>query len=197
MSRCKRLLPILAALVFLALAAAPAAGEAPGESPWVGVATGRVGDVLWSVKVAPAGSAGAGQQGARRPCLQVGTKWQLNRYDFQRSRYQGCIDASTHLTATQAPLIVSGAQAASGTHVKLTAVGMIFAPAARRVRVTFEDGTQATIPLQRLSPSQERRARVGHLRYAAFAVRGSWSVERLVSESRTGGTLWDSYDATS
>jgi hypothetical protein len=188
--RFRRLLPSLAALVFLALAAAPAAGEAPDESPWVGLAAGRMGDVLWSVKVSrPTPS---GRQGPRHPCLQVGTKWELNRYDYQRSRYQGCIDASTHLTATEAPLVVSGGQASSNTSVKLTAVGMIFAPAARRVQVTLDDGNQATIPLQRLSPSQEREVRLGHARYAAFAVRGTWSVARMVSQSRSGRTLWDS-----
>jgi hypothetical protein len=185
-----RLLVTLAALAVLALAAAvPAAAQPEDESPWVGLAAGRMGDVLWSVKVS--------KPMASRPCLQVGTKWMLNRFDYQRSRYQGCIDASTHLTATAAPLVVSGGQASSTTSVKLTAVGMIFAAPARRVEITLDDGTQMTVPLQSLSPSQQRRAGVGRIRYAAFAVRGSWSLERLVSQSGSGRTLWDSYAATS
>ena len=151
-----------------------------------------MGDVLWSVRVSrPDGSTRQGHLAARQPCLQVGTKWELNRFDYRRSQYEGCVDASSHLTATAAPLVVSGGQASSLDNVKLTAVGMIFAPAARRVQVAFGDGTRETIPLRASSPSQEREARLGHFRYAAFAVRGRWSVERMASQSSSGRTLWE------
>jgi hypothetical protein len=185
---------ILAVLAFLAMTALPASGEAPGDTPWVGLGAGRMGDVLWAVKVAPpSGSqARAGQPHAHRPCLLVGTKWELGRYDYRRSNYQRCFAASARLSPTEAPLIVSGAQASGGMQVKLTAVGMVFAPAARRVQVTLDDGSETTIPLRRLSPSEERKAGVGRFRYAAFAVRGSWSVARIVARSASGRALWDS-----
>ena len=187
------LLPTLTTFALLAAAAAPAAGNPAERSPWVGLAEGRIGDVTWSVQVArPSGDSTEGRRVPGRPCLRVGTKLELNDYDYQRSKYQGCTDASTHLAATQPPLIVSGAQASSGMRVKLTAVGIVVAPAARLVQVTLDDGSQATIPLKQLSSEQEQRARLGSIRYAAFAVRGTWSVQRLVTQSRSGRTLWDS-----
>src|SRR5262245_8726770 len=80
MPRVTRLLSALVALAFLAIAAGPAtAADAPSDSPWVGLAAGRMGDVLWSVKVSRP-DARATQPTARRPCLQVGTKWELNPY---------------------------------------------------------------------------------------------------------------------
>jgi hypothetical protein len=155
-----------------------------------------MGDVQWSVKVArAAGTAGAGPSTARRPCLQVGTKRERGRFDYDRSRYQGCVDRSSRLAATEPPLIVTGAQASVGLRVRLTAVGVLAPPAARTVEVTYEDGRHATIHLQKPSPSQEQRAGLTRFRYAAFAIPGNWSVQQVVTESASGRTLWDSASA--
>jgi hypothetical protein len=184
---------ITAALAIVAATALPASAEDPGETPWVGLGSGRMGDVLWAVRVAPpGGQASARDARPHRPCLQVGTKWELGRYDYRRSRYQRCIADSARLSPKEAPLIVSGAQASGNMHVRLTAVGMVFAPAARRVEVSLDDGSEMTIPLRRLSPSEERQAGVGRFRYAAFAVRGTWSAARIVARSASGRALWDS-----
>ena len=147
-----------------------------------------MGNVQWSVKVArPADS-------AQRPCLLVGTKRERGRFDYERSKYQGCVERSDRLDATGPPLIVTGAQASAGLKVSLTAVGMVASPAARRILVTYDDGRQATIPLEESKPDLEHEARLVHFRYAAFAVPGIWSVQRLVTESASGRTLWDSTD---
>ena len=146
-----------AAFASLAFAAAPAVGAGPRLGTWVGLAGGRMGDVHWSVKVArPPGS-------AERPCLQVGTKRERGRFDYERSKYQGCVERSSRLAATESPLIVTGAQASAGMQVSLTAVGMVASPAARRIQVTYDDGRQATIPLQQPSPNLAAEARPGPL----------------------------------
>ena len=182
----RRILCALGAFASLAFAATPAVAQAPDSETWVGLAGGRMGDVLWSVKVArPPGS-------AERPCLQVGTKRERGRFDYERSKYQGCVQSSSRLAATESPLIVTGAQASAGMQVSLTAVGMVSSPAARRIQVTYDDGRQATIPLNQPSPNLAHEARLAHFRYAAFAVPGTWSVERLVTLSASGRTLWDS-----
>ena len=67
--------------------------------------------------------------------------------------------------------------------MKLTAVGVIASPRARLIKVTYDDGRQATIPLLRPNPGQERDAGLARFRYAAFAIPGPWSVERLVTQS--------------
>jgi hypothetical protein len=74
----------------------------------------------------------------------------------------------------------------------MSAVGMIFAPAARRVRVTLAGGKTETIPLRDFDPAQGGAAGLGPFRYAAFAIHGTWCAERLVSLSGSGRTLWDS-----
>lgn len=182
-----RVLLSLTTVALLCITAAPALAHVPDSDPWVGLAGGHMGNVQWSVKVArPSGSAAA-----QRPCLQVGTKRQRSRFEYERSRYQGCVGRSTHLAATQPPLIVAGAQASADMRVSLTAVGMVASPAARRVEVTYKDGRQATIQLQEPSPTTEQRAGLAHFRYAAFAITGTWSVERLVTESASGRTLWE------
>jgi hypothetical protein len=74
----------------------------------------------------------------------------------------------------------------------MSAVGMIFAPGVRRVRVIFGGGRQETIALSKLDSAEAAASGVAHLRYAAFAIHGTWCAERLVSESASGKTLWDS-----
>jgi hypothetical protein len=69
---------------------------------------------------------------------------------------------------------------------------MIFAPAARRLRVTLAGGESRTIHLAGLRASQARRAGLAPFRYAAFAVHGEWCAERLVTQSASGRVLWDS-----
>jgi len=135
---------------------------------------------------------GAGSAGAQMPCLLVGTTWELGPFDYRRSRYRACAGAEGHLSAAAPPLIATGVQPSSGESVDMTAVGMIFAPAARRVRITLTDGRQETIRLHRFSPRQAHSARLSRFEYAAFAIRGVWCVERMVSLSATGSALWDS-----
>jgi len=149
-----------------------------------------VGEYLWEVKAKR--KDGAGQAGAQQPCLLVGTTWEVGPFDYRRSRYRACAGGEGHLTAADPPLIATGVQPSSGESVDMTAVGMIFAPAARRVRITLSDGSQETIRLHRFSRRQARSARLSRFEYAAFAIHGLWCAERVVSLSATGGTLWDS-----
>jgi hypothetical protein len=173
--------------VYLGVQAAPGAAS---SDPWTGLESGRVGDYLWEVKTKR--KDGSGQAGARQPCLMVGTTWELGPFNYRRSRYRACAGAEGHLTAADPPLIATGVQPSSGESVDMTAVGMIFAPAARRVRITLSDGRQEAIQLHRFSHRQARAARLSRFEYAAFATRGLWCAERIVSLSATGKTLWDS-----
>jgi hypothetical protein len=155
--------------------------------------SGRLGEYPWSVKAKRSGSeAGTGSRVAKPSCLVVRTKWQLGPYDFRITRFRRCGEDSSRMAATQQPLIVNGEVPRSAAHPKLTAVGMIFSAAVNRVRITFGDGSRRTIQLDRLSSAEARGTGLGRLKYAAFSVRGSWCAERLVSQSATGRTLWDS-----
>ena len=182
---------MFAALGLFVFLGARTTSAAPAPEAWVGLDNGRVGDYLWEVKAMRRQGA-AGQAGAQRPCLMVGTTWELGPYNYRRSRFRACTGPAARLTAAEAPLIATGVQPSSGTSVDMTAVGMIFAPAVSRVQVTLSDGRQQTVHLQKLKPSQARSARLNRFEYAAFSFRGLWCAERMVSESAAGKILWDS-----
>lgn len=169
------------------------AGAAPAESgAWLGLAGGDVGAFHWSVEAKrPDGPAGAGRDGNLRPCLLVGTTWRLGPYSYRRSRSRQCA-GDQGLSASGPPLVAKGAQPSSGGTPRLTAIGMIFAPSARVLRVTMAGGAVRTIHLAKLSPSQARAVRLAPFRYAAFAAHGEWCAERFVVESASGRVLWDS-----
>lgn len=182
---------IAATVVLLLLAGVPMSGATSKHDTWVGLDSGRVGDYLWEVKAKRKTRSG-GQAGSRRPCLLVGTTWRQGPFNLHRSRYRACAGAASHLRASDSPLIATGVQPSSGSAVDMTAVGMIFAPAVRRVQVTLAGGRRQTVHLHRFSRAQARSARLSHFEYAAFATRGLWCAERLVAQSRAGKTLWDS-----
>lgn len=184
---------VLAGALLLPLVAGVAMASAQPTSPeTIGLGGGRLGEYLWNVEaMRQDGGQGTGPGGAQRPCLLVGTKWQVGPLNFRRSRNRECAGAS-ELTATGPPLTAAGAQPSTGGHPRLTAVGMIFAPAARRVRVGLAGGRWMTINLHAPNPAQAHEAGLERFRYAAFAVHGAWCVERMVSEGSSGRVLWDS-----
>ncbi len=183
----------LVAIAAATLAAGVTADAAPATAgPLLGLAAGGAGSFHWSVGAKrPDGPAGAGGQGAERPCLLVGTTWRIGPYNYRRSQSRQCAGADG-LSASEAPLVAKGVQPNSGSPAKLTAVGMIFAPAARRLRVTLADGSTKTIQLTKLDPARARAAGLAPFRYTAFAAHGEWCAERLVTESAAGRVLWDS-----
>lgn len=184
---------LLLAALMLAVSGAVARAAAPKPGPWLGLDGGQMGKYEWSVKVhRPGAVVGAGSQGADRPCIFVSATWRLGRFDYHRSTYRQCAGFPDHLTAREAPLIASAGQPSTGRTPKMTAVGMLVAPAARRVQITFAGGRKMTLALRRLQAGEARRARLAPFRYVAFVVRGAWCAERLLTEGASGRTLWDS-----
>jgi hypothetical protein len=185
-----RITQIVAAFSLLLLCCAQAASAAPATDTWTGLDKGRVGEYQWEVNAKR--KPGTGQEGVQQPCVQVGTTWELGPFNYRRSKYRACASAAGSLTASDPPLVATSVQPSSGESVQMTAIGMMFAPAARVVRISLSDGRQETIHLHRLSRSQATAARLSRFEYAAFAIRGLWCAERMVSQSASGKTLWDS-----
>lgn len=191
----KKRTTIAAAILGLALLAFPAPSGAGAfeHNAWIGLARGQLGDFQWSVKVKrPEGRAGAGPLGALRPCMLVGTKYEPGSAGFSRSQYRACASANGRLSASDPPLLRSGGLTSTGAPAGITAVGIVAPPAVHRFRVTLSNGNTVPIPLHRLTRQQAHRARLGRFRYAAFAVRGNWCAERVVTLNAKGAPLWDS-----
>jgi hypothetical protein len=182
-------LVVLGVLCFAATASGASTSSLEGR--WLGLGGGDVGAFHWSVEAKR--SDGAGPRAKRSPCLLVGTTWRTGPYSYRRSQSRQCAGASG-LSPTDAPLVARGVQPSSGESARLTAVGMIFAPAVRRLRATMPDGSTKTLRLSRLRDSDAQAAGLAPFRYAAFTAHGEWCAERLVAEAASGRVLWDSGD---
>jgi hypothetical protein len=182
---------VLAFLCLLSAFVSPLAGAAPKSGSWIDLGSGSEGAFLWSASAtSPVGhprleAAGGGRQ----VCLLISTRWQSGALEYHRSRYRQCAPTAA-LRRSGPPLIATGGQPSSGARVRMSAVGMIFAPAVDRLRVTLADGRTETVRLRSvLDPVASALPR---LRYAAFAIHDEWCAERLVSLDAGGRTLWDS-----
>lgn len=176
----RSLLGLLGALV-LAAAFAASAVSAPDGS-WAKLGAEDRGSYNWSVK--------ARTSAAKRTCLLVAASWRSGPLEYHRNTYRDCASAAA-LSRSGPPLIAS-AQPSAGISVKISAIGMIFSSAARRVRITFGGGRTEAIRLRRFEPGHARGLGLPSFRYAAFAIGGEWCAERLVSLSASGAVLWDS-----
>jgi hypothetical protein len=183
MRRVRRLLIVLlGVLVVSAPFYAPAISAS--AQPWAKLAAQDRGSYRWSVK---AGTSAPTQE----PCLLVAASWRSGPLEYHRSSYRECASTPA-LSRTGPPLIASAAQPSAGSSVKMSAIGMIFAPAARRVRITLAGGRTESVPLRSFERADARGVGLPPFRYAAFAIHGEWCVERLVSLSAGGAVLWDS-----
>jgi hypothetical protein len=176
---------VLAALAALAVGAAVAAPAISAPTgPWAELGGEASGSYRWSVKARRSAT-------AKGPCLMVAASWRSGPLEYHRSTDRECA-ATAALGRFGPPLIAVGAQPSTGSPAKISAVGMLFAPAARRLRITFVGGRTDTIGLRRLDSAEANAAELRSFRYAAFAIRGEWCAERLVGLSAGGRVLWDS-----
>ncbi len=169
---------------------AVACGQAGAAPSWMKLDASRGSDYAWAVKVRPAGgrvSSRAPEESG--PCVLVATMWRSRPLEYHRSRYRQCGSGGA-LSNAGPPLVATGVR--PGGSRSMSVVGMIFAPGVRSVRVTLGDGRQATIDSRPVDPALQRSLGLGRFRYAAFAIRGTWCAERLVSLGATGAVLWDS-----
>jgi hypothetical protein len=152
--------------------------------------SGEIEGDSWSAAVSGPHGSGTDEAGAKdRPCLSV-----------QAERFGGGGATSTctfsqSLTPAGGGLWVTTSEPDQAeTATAMTAVAMVFAPAAAYVKATLRDGTVETIGLGRLTQAQARAAGLKRLRYTAFATTGAWCMARLESFDRGGQSLWRSGD---
>lgn len=180
------------ALILLGgLLLAAASSQAAAGLSWMKLDASRGSDYAWAVKVKPGGSRVGRVSGESGPCVLVATMWRSGPLEYHRSRYRECGTARA-LSNVGPPLVAMGVRPASGGSGQMSVVGMISAPAVRRIRITLQGGDQETVRLQPIDPARAQRLGLGRFRYAAIAVRGVWCAERLESLDAAGSVLWDS-----
>jgi hypothetical protein len=151
----------------------------------------RGSDYAWTVKVKPGGGQVSRVPQEHGPCVLVDTMWKSGPLEYHRSKYREC-GSGQGLSDAGPPLVATGMRPAGSASGQMSVVGMIAAPAVSRVRITLQGGAEKTIQMQPIDSEQARRLGLGRFRYAAFAIRGVWCAERLVSLGAAGSVLWDS-----
>jgi hypothetical protein len=159
--------------------------------PWMKLDASRGSDYAWTVKVKPGGAQLSRVPEEAGPCVLVDTMWRSGPLEYHRSKYREC-GSGQGLSDAGPPLVAMGMRPAGSGSRQMSVVGMISAPAVRRVRITLRGGAEETIQMQPIDSEQARRLGLGRFRYAAFAIRGVWCAERLVSLTEAGSVLWDS-----
>ena len=168
-----------------------ASSQAATGPAWTKLDARRGPDYAWAVKVKPGGSQGSRVSEEPGPCVLVSTMWRSGPLEYHRSRYREC-GSGEGLNSLGPPLVATGMRPAGDESGQVSVVGMISAPAVRRVRITYGGGAQETIQLQPIDSGQARRLGLGRFRYAALAIHGVWCAERLESLDAAGRVLWDS-----
>jgi len=132
---------------------------------------------------------GSGPRGAQRPCITVNSYIREGN-SFRLRGSQLCYGMPHFLTAKGEPLIV-GNVVFSTEEGSATAFGVAAAPAARYLRIVFDDGRR-TIRLRELNRAQARKIRLRPFRHAGFVIRGEYCIEQILVLNKEENTLWDS-----
>jgi hypothetical protein len=167
----------VAILVAFFLASCPVAGAVvAGENPTVLIGHGHFGQRHWFV---------AATQDRKGICFEVGA--------YVRSPRNG-VDGGGQCSAPAVKRGILHTVTLPGHRADTTAmtvVGGAFNSAVKSVEVTSFDGTTERLDPRRASGPGVAGSTVANFRYHAFAVRGPWCVERLVTLGSAGRPLFE------
>jgi hypothetical protein len=178
------------AITLIVVALAAATGFAYATTSRVALGSGEIEGDPWSASVSGPEVSGKDEPGADdRPCVSVTAE------RFGGGGSTATCTFSQSLTPAGGGIWVTTSEPNQAeTETAMTAVAMVFAPAAASVKATLRDGAVETIGLGRLTQAQAKEAGLKRLRYAAFATSGRWCIARLESFDRGGHRLWRSGD---
>lgn len=167
----------VAILVALFLASCPVAGAVvAGENPTVLIGHGHFGQRHWFV---------AATQDRKGICFETGA--------YVRTPRNG-VDGGGQCSAPAVKRGILHIVAVPGHRADTTAmtvVGGAFNVAVKSVEVTSFDGTTERLVPRRASGPRAAGSTVANFRYIAFAVRGPWCAERLVTLGSAGQPLFE------
>jgi hypothetical protein len=168
----------------------PSPGRVDFRTSRATLGSGEIEGDRWSASVSGPQGAGKGEPGADdRPCISV-TAERLGGGGSTAT----CTFSQSLTPAGGGLWVTTSEPNQAGTETAMTALAMVFAPAAASVQATLRDGRVETIGLGRLTHAQAKAAGLKRLRYAAFATTGAWCVARLESFDRGGHRLGRSAD---
>jgi hypothetical protein len=169
----------VAILVAFLLASCPVAGAVVvGENSTVLIGHGHFGQRHWFV-------AATQDENRKGICFESGVYVRTPRNGVEGG---GQCSAPAVKRGILRVISVPGARADT---VAMTVVGSAFNVAVKSVEVTSFDGKTERLVPRRVSASRAAASTVANFRYLAFAVRGPWCVERMVTLDSAGQPLWE------
>ncbi len=163
---------------FFLVACPAAAAGSPGVNPTVLIGHGHIGQRHWFVAAA--------QDGNRKGiCFETGAYVRTPRNGVDGG---GQCSAPAVKRGILQTVPMPGARADT---TAMTVVGGAFNTAVKSVEVTLFDGTTELLSPRKVSASRAGGSTVANFRYLAFAVRGPWCVERLVTLGSAGRRLFE------
>lgn len=143
---------------------------------------GKVGPYRWAVGVSRSG----GKNGWRRPCVAVQSEdtTATGEHDFGSSESRICGSLSLAGPSIDRSYLDEGGKDAA------TVYALVFVPRVRTLQAVFENGGERRIPLRSLNETQRRNAGVRPLRFAAFALKGSVCMQRLIGYDAAGKVVY-------
>ncbi len=142
------------------------------------VAKGHVGGYHWLV-------AAAQDEGREGICFEVGT--------FKGNPRNG-VNGGGQCSAPAAKrgiLLTATEPGARPGRLAMTVVGAAFNQAVKSVKVTSFDGQTKRLTPRPVPRSRTQGSTVANFRYLAFAVRGPWCAESMVTLAANGKPLWE------
>jgi hypothetical protein len=166
------------ALSAAALAVSVSTATGAPDDGQVLVAKGHVGSHHWFVVAEPDGR-------RRGICFQIGL------FNGRPRRGVDVVGQCSAPAVRRGIVLVEVGPDRSPGQPVLTVVGAAFDPEVAKVEVTALDGSVEMLDPHRLGRERTGGSQVGAFRYLAFAVRGPWCVDRLVTLDRDGDSLWE------
>jgi len=169
----------VAILLAFFLASCPVAGAVvAGENPTILIGHGHFGQRHWFV-------AATQDENRKGICFESGAYFRTPRNGVEGG---GQCSAPAVKRGILSTVVVPGQRADT---TAMTVVGGAFNKAVKSVEVTSFDGTTQRLVPRRASGPRVAGSTVANFRYLAFAVRGPWCVERLVTLDSAGHTLFE------
>jgi hypothetical protein len=175
----RRMKKAAAILIAFFLSSCPVAGAVVvGENPTVLIGHGHFGQRHWFV-------AATQDENRKGICFEAGAFLRTPRNGVEGG---GQCSAPAVKRGILRTVSVPGARADT---IAMTVVGGAFNVAVKSVEVTLFDGTTERLVPRKISASRAAGSTVANFRYLAFALRGPWCVERLVTLGSAGQALFE------
>lgn len=157
------------------------ATEPSGPRP-VTLGSGKLSGFRWEVTL----QRDAGARGGQRPCVGTGL---VESHEPASLAFQRFLKVCGALTSSTPPNVVS--LSVGKNEAELSVIGMAFASSVVTLRIDSGSLGEKELKLKLLNVKQAEVAHTRQIRFAAFAVKGSFCLGRMTAYGKAGQVLFE------